>query len=86
MNCAQCNRCRPKREEHLAAEGYVECKATRDSTLLLAAFNEYATNRRSTAIFVVEGVAQHPGSAWPFQFQPDSIASCAGFDGEPRAA
>ena len=78
-NCTGCTRSRPKREEHLSVDGFIECKACEDAGTLMKAFGEYASLRRASQPFVIEGVPGHPGSAWPFQFQPDSIARCDGF-------
>ncbi len=83
VNCNGCTRSRPKREEHLSSDGYIECKACDDAGMLMQAFGQYACTRRASVPFVVEGVSGHPGSAWPFQFQPDSIARCDGYLARP---
>jgi len=76
--CDGCARAKAKREEHLAVEGYIECRASDDAGQLLQAFTMYTKDRRSTIPFLVVGVPGHPGSAWPLQFQPDSIVQCDG--------
>jgi hypothetical protein len=78
-DCNGCIRSRVKSEAHLAAEGYIECKACDDAGMLMQAFKQFAKERRSSAPFVVEAMPGHPGSAWPFQFQPESIARCDGY-------
>lgn len=78
VDCLACARCRKKREDHLAAENYIECKASENAEDLLAAFESYRVTRRSSIPFEVVGVPNHPHSAWPFLLQPDSIESCAG--------
>lgn len=78
VNCIMCNKSRAKREAHLADEGYIECRATHDASALMRAFNAYASARRCETPFLVIGIEGHPGSAWPFQFQPESIAQCGG--------
>jgi len=75
--CLQCSRCRPKGEEHLA--GQVECKATDDASQLLASFYEFAKAHTVSVPFVVHGPADGTASAWPFQFNPESITVCEGF-------
>lgn len=78
-DCPSCQRMRPKTEPHLAADGYVECKASADPGLLLAAFSAYARTRQVDEPFVVHGIPGHPQSAWPLQFVPSSIQRCDGF-------
>lgn len=75
-----CIRSRPKSEAHLSAQGYIECKSCDDAGTLMQAFKQYAKERRCSVPFVIEGIPEHPGSAWPFQFQPESIARCDGYN------
>lgn len=76
--CTGCMRMRAKLEDHLAVQGLVECRLKEvDAGLIMEAFYEFAATKQSTRPFAVTA---KPGAvaAWPFQFHPDTIASCAG--------
>lgn len=79
VNCDTCVRAKPKHDERLDALGYIECKASANADTLMAAFNMYSVERRSTVPFKVVGAKGYPESVWPFQFQPASIEQCEGY-------
>lgn len=78
-DCAKCIRSRDKREPHLKADGYIECKASDSATEMMKAFNAFASMRKSEVPFVVVCRPGRPEAAWPFQFQADAIDRCDGF-------
>ena len=82
--CDGCARRRPKLEPQLAEQGLVECKLKDvDSTVVMEAFYRFSATRTVFQPFEVHGV-EGADSAWPFQFHPSTIRSCAGFSGGPK--
>lgn len=77
MDCLECKNCRPKLDSDLT--DYVECKATHNADVILAAFWQFSTHRESDFPFRVKSVPGHIDSVWPFQFKPESIEMCEGF-------
>lgn len=77
--CLSCQRHRVKLEEHLAAEGLIECKASSDAAELMAVYTFFAVHQRASVPFEVSHLHGSPIAAWPFLFHPSTIDQCAGF-------
>lgn len=57
--CDACMRLRVKHEDHLAAKGLVECKASDDAGALLAAFDEFRAGGAARLPFKVVSAGGH---------------------------
>ena len=77
--CANCQRVRPKHDQHLIEQGLMECRPCDDPSAIMRAFWTFAEQHVCSEPFYIEGSGQHKESAWPFQYHPEAIARCSGY-------
>ena len=77
--CTNCQRVRPKHDQHLIDQGLIECRPCENPGVVMRAFWVFAEHQECNEPFHVKGSRLHKEAAWPFQFHPDSIAQCSGY-------
>lgn len=81
--CPSCHGCRRGQAFVLAGRFIVDCGIEGDESL--AAMQAFRIHGKTEQPFQVVA-SKAPGrlAAWPFHFEPEAIASCAGFDPKPE--